>query len=187
MCLQSQTDCDFLKNRVSVSCAQYSVKPNTDAQMFLELSSKRLESSPLFSLYTSYKLLALFILSETEGEDRVQGWREPGPSLVFPWKPQQGRKGEEASPTQGWLVTHDALGTVGVLVLHLGTKMCFNDSLEIFMTHRNCKVYASTPSSELHLCHESKFVLFRPTDDRDIRRKKPKKSRGIIIFKSISS
>lgn len=28
------------------------------------------------------------------------------------------------------------------------------------MTHINCKVYVSTPSSQLHLCHKSTVLLF---------------------------
>lgn len=36
-------------------------------------------------------------------------------------------------------------------------KICFNDSLEIFMTHTAKPV--STPSSQLRLCHEGEILL----------------------------
>lgn len=51
--------------------------------------------------------------------------------------------GPQTPPWQ-WLALLCGLGTLGVLILHSGKKICFADFLEIFMTHANCKDFIST-------------------------------------------
>ena len=83
-----------------------------------------------------------------------------GPEL--PWAPrttpaEKQRSGGSRGPRRPALTQH-ALGTAGVCY-NISEKTCFDDSLEIFMTHTNCKVCVSTPSSQLHLWCE-KMILF---------------------------
>lgn len=86
------------------------------------------------------------------GSEGLGPWGSP------PYTPSQepgrGTVGRVSRKSQAPLNIH--LAMEGCFGTTSQKKMVFNDSLEIFMTHTDCRLCLLTPSSQLHLCYKSK-------------------------------